>query len=76
MDAKKNQSRTKLKNGRWNFIKKNYKLVEFLGEGSFGQVVRAKHRASGKVFAIKLITDIFKHDYQAKKVLREIDIMS
>ena len=76
MDSKKTNNKVKLSNTRWAYVKKEYKLVEFLGEGSFGQVVRAKHRVSGKVFAIKMITDVFKHDYQAKKILREIEIMT
>lgn len=46
-----------------------------LGEGSFGQVVRAQHIATRKVYAIKLVRDIFDSLYECKKVLREIQIL-
>lgn len=43
---------------KWKSITKQYKLVDFLGEGSFGQVVRAKNRETNQKVAIKLITNI------------------
>ena len=56
----------------WRYVTKEYKILELLGEGSFGQVVRAQHLQSGKTFAIKLVRNIFDSLYECKKVLREI----
>jgi serine/threonine protein kinase len=47
-----------------------------LGEGSFGQVYLAKHRETGKKVAIKLIKNLQNSVYNAKKVLREIELLS
>lgn len=59
MLSSKSNIRTNLEDHRWSFVRNEFKLIELLGEGSFGQVVRAKHRDSGKYFAIKLIKNIF-----------------
>lgn len=52
-----------------------YQILGLLGEGSFGQVVRAMHLATKKIYAIKLVRNIFENLYEAKKVLREIEIL-
>ena len=59
----------------WAHLQKDFKLLELLGQGSFGQVVKAQNRETGKVCAIKLIRNGFKTAYDAKKVLREIKIL-
>ena len=59
----------------WNHVKKDYKLQKKLGSGSYGQVIRAVHLPSQRTVAIKLIENIFKDDYEAKKMIREIQIM-
>ena len=46
-----------------------------MGQGSFGYVVKAKHRTTVKVYAIKMIKDIFHNSYEAKKIAREMQIM-
>jgi mitogen-activated protein kinase 1/3 len=46
-----------------------------VGQGSFGQVVKAQSKTTGQIVAIKLISDIFNNNYNAKKVVREIMIM-
>ena len=53
----------------------SFKLIRFIGSGSFGQVVMAKSKETGKVFAIKLIKNVFSKPYHCKKVLREISIL-
>lgn len=50
-------------------------MLEICGEGSFGRVVRARHRVTKKEMAIKQIGDAFDHQYSARKVLREIQIL-
>jgi serine/threonine protein kinase len=42
-------------NSDWIRIRKSYKLIDVLGEGSYGKVVLGKHRKSGKKVAIKFI---------------------
>ena len=49
--------------------------MEFLGSGSFGQVVKAIHIPSGQVVAIKLMKNLFKDQYSAKRELSEINIL-
>lgn len=59
----------------WESIRGDYKLMEFLGAGSFGQVLRAKKRNTGQVVAIKLIVNPFRNPYEARKVFRELKIL-
>jgi len=46
-----------------------------VGKGSFGTVVKAQHRVSGLVVAIKHISNIFANIETAKQVFREITIL-
>lgn len=50
-------------------------MLEELGKGSFGQVIKAKHRETGQKVAIKLIKEIDKSSYALRKLLREIIIL-
>ena len=59
----------------WKFIEEEYEILDIIGSGSYGQVVRARQRETGHILAIKLIKDVFYNTYEAKKVLREILIM-
>ena len=52
-----------------------YELIEFIGQGTYGHVVKAKCKKSAKIVAIKYISDIFKSFYITKQVLREIIIL-
>ena len=45
------------------------------GEGSFGKVYKARDKMTNQVVAIKHIENIFKHNYHAKKVARELALM-
>ena len=40
---------------QWKYANKEYKLMQILGAGTFGQVIHAKHRQSKKEVAIKFI---------------------
>lgn len=46
-----------------------------LGEGSFGQVMKATHKKSGQEFAIKLVRNTFNDQYSARKIVREVGIL-
>ena len=59
----------------WNPVRSDYHLLEIIGEGSFGMVVRAKCRKTGEFVAIKLIEQAFENQYEARKLLREIKIL-
>lgn len=59
----------------WKNALKQYKFIKLLGVGSYGEVVQAKHRASGTIVAIKLLKDIFRSVYESKKVIREVQIL-
>ena len=37
----------------WQMVQTDFQLVEICGEGSFGRVVKARHRTSNKEVAIK-----------------------
>ena len=44
----------KLSSG-WKEVSIDYKIQQFIGKGTYGQVMQAIHRASGKEVAIKMI---------------------
>lgn len=52
-----------------------YSDLKILGKGSYGVVVSAACQKLGKKVAIKKITPMAKHIYDAKHVLREIRLM-
>ncbi|KNC55356.1 uncharacterized protein AMSG_12409 [Thecamonas trahens ATCC 50062] len=47
-----------------------------LGEGSFGQVVKATLRATGQTFAVKKIKNVFDNLIDAKRTLRELRLLA
>lgn len=59
----------------WKTALNDYEFIKLIGIGSYGEVVHAKHRASGKEVAIKLISDLFKNSYDSKKIVREVQIL-
>lgn len=59
----------------WQNITDDYELLEVLGAGTFGQVAKAKSLRTGEIVAIKLLTDMCKDSYQAKKLVSEIHIL-
>ena len=46
-----------------------------MGQGSFGKVVKGTRKSDGKVFAVKLITNIFEGVQSLKQLVREIHIL-
>jgi len=61
----------------WKTLEQNhpYEILEFLGKGSFGEVVKAMHLPTQELVAIKLMKDCFANTYSAKKQLSEINIL-
>ena len=62
-------------NAIWSNITDKYEILQVLGVGAFGQVVRAKHILTGNLVAIKLITNVFESNYAAKKLVSEVHIL-
>ena len=59
----------------WKQVKNNYKLTQVIGIGSHGTVVKAKHRTTNEVVAIKRVDCNFKNLDYMKYILREISIL-
>jgi mitogen-activated protein kinase 1/3 len=53
----------------------DYELVKMLGQGSYGQVASAIHKASGKKVAIKKMDGVFEDEVDCKRILREITLL-
>jgi mitogen-activated protein kinase 1/3 len=49
-----------------------YQIKKIIGQGSYGSVAQAIHKATGKVVAIKRMDDIFADNEDCKKMVREI----
>ena len=50
-------------------------LDKMLGEGSFGQVFRARHKATNAIVAVKVVPN-HEGDAEADKIMGEIDILA
>jgi serine/threonine protein kinase len=59
----------------WHTVENDYELLSVAGEGSFGKVYKAKHKSTGRLVAIKFLDNVFKDEFTARKMLREISIM-
>ena len=59
----------------WQVLKPTYKILGHIGLGSYGHVVKAIHRQSKKVVAIKLMKNVFKNEYDSKRIVSEIQIL-
>ena len=56
-------------------LPQHYKIIKFLGKGSYGEVVQAQNLKSGQVVAIKRMKDLFQDPTDSKRVLRELHIL-
>lgn len=56
----------------WTQVETHYEILSKLGQGSYGKVVKARHRATGKIVSIKLIQNIYKSCDHIKKLISEI----
>mmetsp|Transcript_6213 Transcript_6213/g.10502 ORF Transcript_6213/g.10502 Transcript_6213/m.10502 type:complete len:612 (-) Transcript_6213:76-1911(-) len=53
-----------------------FAIEKMLGEGSFGQVFRAKHLRTGAIVAVKVVPNQEGDAAEADKIMGEIDILS
>ena len=56
-------------------IKETYKIEGTIGKGSFATVKKAKNRASGKRFAVKVLSKSKMSDEEKSAMQMEIDIL-
>ena len=56
----------------WAIVRKRYKLLECIGKGTFGRVVKANDRESGRKVAIKQIKLDLQNKYYLRCLKREI----
>ena len=59
----------------WNEVTHLYKLVNLIGEGSYGTVVKGHCRSTDTPVAIKLVHNFTKFEYDCVKLIREVQIM-
>ena len=58
----------------WDAVRESYKLLEVIGDGAAGIVLKAIHRTSKTIVAIKYLKVSYKEEeqYVLKKLLREL----
>ena len=59
----------------WNKVTEDYELLDILGKGTYGLVVKAKHRSKKRMVAIKLMENVMNDSYEAKRLFTEIYIL-
>lgn len=57
---------------QWKDASQNYKLLKFLGQGSFGEVVMARNRKTKEICAVKMLQIKTEDLYSLRYVIREI----
>ena len=60
---------------KWKLVKQTYSLTRVLGEGSYGMVVKGRHRLTKQIVAIKMIKFEFDNIHLIRNVIREISIL-
>jgi len=56
-------------------VSPNYEVVKQIGSGSYGYVVEAIQKSSGKKVAIKRLNKIFDDTIDCKRILREVTLL-
>lgn len=60
-----------------NFVvDKKYEFIKLIGGGAYGVVISAKNKITGEEVAIKKIGNAFNDLIDAKRILREIKLLS
>jgi len=74
-DVREKKCKGKLDKKEWEPVRATYKIMEAIGQGAYGMVVRAKHRITQTRVAIKMQRVPLTTDYSVKKIIREIALM-
>jgi renal tumor antigen len=53
----------------------DYRMTHKLGEGTFSEVLKVKHKTNGKVYAMKRFRKRFNSTYEEIQNLREIQAL-
>jgi len=53
-----------------------FEVQAMVGEGSFGSVYRARHKASGVIVAVKVIPNAARDTEETAKIMQEIEILA
>ena len=56
----------------WKDASKNYKLLKFIGSGSFGEVVMARNRKTKEICALKMLQLKLEDMFSLRYIIREI----
>ena len=59
----------------WAVVEKQYELIRVCGEGTYGQVCKAKNKVTGKIVAIKLIKDFLSNPNVLRRMIGEIQVL-
>ena len=59
----------------WQHVSKDYKLLEVLGEGTFGKVIQGQHRQTKQMVAIKFIPFDTTKSVQCRYIIRELSLL-
>lgn len=53
-------------------IQKKYEIIEMVGNGSYGTVMKAKNKTTSELVALKVMKSQPKMEYEIIKLLREL----
>ena len=59
----------------WEYVRKDYKIKEHLGSGTYGAVYKVKHRETKVEYAAKYLKEFIHHEVVARMMVREISIL-
>ena len=60
---------------QWQQVLQDYDPIDGVGAGSYGKVVKAKCKSTGKTVAIKLIENVFGKYNLPRYMIRELELM-
>ena len=59
----------------WKYVNKDFKLIDVLGEGTFGKVIHAKRRTTKQEVAIKFVKCDLTNTLACRNLIRELGIL-
>ena len=60
---------------QWGKVQEKYELLELIGKGTFGEIVKAMCKQSGEIVAIKYMHSGFHSPITIQKMIREVTIL-